>query len=398
MMSGLLDKANETAKDIEDSDKAEKSTNDIENVQSTGIADEVQPVVDKKITISLQVAGVIGLMVSLFLLVQVGWLYASFMDYLIAFSVLLVGWALFNGSDYVQSDLSALKLGITAVAFTGLFLATVVGTIFMNAGGGVTISSVTLDGDNDEIDLLFYGPGGMEFSVELLVDGQVEYTRDLEIDRDREKHSISLDKFWAGNSKDMNDRIKVDYEIRVDSEGGNDSFSFNDIMLREVDTGFVRVTEVFTTDSGGEKEYTGIEVEMIVGMGDPDAVFGYNNNYFTGTTPKTIVSDWTAKLKVRFGNSVVYEYNSVTANEGIVSGLGEFWSGWVVMPGTEAGNLARDDFYDSDGCYTFEIELVNVLGGTYTDTSSRIEFNWDSNEAAQGDENNNSQDQPATEC
>ena len=88
----------------------------------------------------------------------------------------------------------------------------------------------------------------------------------------------------------------------------------------------------------------------------------------------------------------------MTANEGIVSGLGEFWSGWVVMPGTEAGNLARDDFYDSDGCYTFEIELVNVLGGTYTDTSSRIEFNWDSNEAAQGDENNNSQDQPATEC
>ena len=50
------------------------------------------------------------------------------------------------------------------------------------------------------------------------------------------------------------------------------------------------------------------------------------------------------------------------------------------MPGTESGNLARDDFYNGDGCYTFEVEIVNELGDTYTDTSSNIEFFWDSNE------------------
>ena len=64
------------------------------------------------------------------------------------------------------------------------------------------------------------------------------------------------------------------------------------------------------------------------------------------------------------------------------------------MPGTESGNLARDDFYSGDGCYTFEVEIVNELGDTYTDTSSNIEFFWDSNE------NNDPQDpdQAAEAC
>ena len=387
-MSGLLDKANETAKEVE-------ITED-ENLVTPFATTEEKLVVDKKITISLQVAGIIGLLVSVFLLIQVGWLYATLVDYLIAFAALLFGWALFNGADYVKADLSAVKLILTAFAFAGLFIVTIVSTIFMNVGGGVTISSVTLDGDNDEIDLLFYGPSGMEYDLELLVDGEVQYSRSLEIDRDRGRHSISLADFWAGNSKDMNDRSKVDYQIKIDSEGGNDSFSFNDIMLREVDTGFVRVNEVYTTDSNGEKEYTGIAVEMIIGLGDPDAAFDFSNNYFTGTTPKTIVSDWTATLKVKFGNSIVYTYDSITANEGTVNGLGEFWSGWVLMPGTDAGNLARDDFYDDDGCYTFEIEIVNLLGETYTDASTQIEFSWTSNEAQ--DSEQNSSDQQATAC
>ena len=51
-------------------------------------------------------------------------------------------------------------MGATAVVFAGLFITTVLGTIFINAGGGakVTIASVNLDGTNDQIDLSFYGP------------------------------------------------------------------------------------------------------------------------------------------------------------------------------------------------------------------------------------------------
>ena len=372
-MSGLLDKANKTA--------AEKT-----EVVPEEIASEESLQLDSKITTGLQIAGVLSLLVSMFLLVQNGWLYATLSDYIIAFFLMLIGWTLFNSSDYLQQELSKAKIALTALGFAGLFIATIVGTIFMNAGGAVTIASIELDGEKDEIDLSFFGPSGTAYTVEVFVDGSVQYSHDGEINIDRGSHSISLDEFWSGNSMNMNDMSKVDYEIKVTSDGGEDSVKFNDIMNREVDTGFVRITEVFDTNSNGEKSYTGITVEMIIGMGDPSAEFGFSNNFFTGTTPKTIASDWSATLVVKKGSNVEYQYTTINANEGIVNGIGEFFGGWVLMPGTDAGNLAKDDFYDSgDGCYTFEVQIVNDLGETYTDTSSIIEFFWDSNEAGGDD-------------
>ncbi len=382
-MSGLLDKANKTASE---SEPAKVATLD-------ALPSEESLEIDSKITIGLQVAGVLALLISMFLLVQNGWLYATLTDYIMAFFLMLIGWTLFNSSDYLQQELSKAKLALTAIGFTGLFAVTIVGTMFMNAGGAVTIASIELDGQNDEIDLSFFGPSGMAYTVEVFVDGTVQYSHDGEINIDRGSHSISLDEFWAGNSMNMNDMSKVDYEIKVTSDDGEDSVKFNDIMNREVDTGFVRITEVFDTNSNGEKTYTGITVEMIIGMGDPSAEFGFSNNYFTGTTPKTIASDWSATLVVKKGSNVEYQYSTINANEGIVNGIGEFFGGWVVMPGTNAGDLARDDFYDSDGCYTFEVEIVNDLGETYTDASSQIEFFWDDNEI-----NNDDQDQPAEAC
>mgnify|MGYP001336996412 FL=1 len=379
-MSGLLDKANETAK------AAEKESPSIEAVVDVSEHEGI----DKRILIGLQVVGVVSLISSLFWLVQTGWLYATAMDYLIAIMLMLFGWVLYNGSDYIsESGLSNVKMLITAVAFVGLFIFTALGTMFMNAGGGVTIASVELDGKNDEIDLSFYGPSGMSYTIDVLVDGVVEYTHDDEIDRDRGSHSIALDEFWAGNTMDMNEQSQVSYEIKVTSEDGEESFTFGDIMNREIDTGFVKVGEVFWTETDGTKEYTGITVEMILGIGDPDASYDFSNGFFTGTTPMPIESDWSATLTVKRGSTVEYQYSTIQANEGVVNGLGDFWFDWVRMPGTSAGDLAKDDFYTGDGCYTFEVEIVNVLGDTYVDSSSKIEFFWDDNEA-------NDKDQPAS--
>ena len=380
-MSGLLDKANETAKSTEK-----------ENLTAEAVIDSpAGEGLDKRILISLQIAGVLALLSSLFWLVQTGWLYATAMDYLVAIMLMLFGWVLYNGSDYVsESGLSNIKMAITAIAFVGLFIFTALGTMFMNAGGGVTIASVELDGKNDEIDLSFFGPSGMSYTVEVLVDGEVQYSHDGEINIDKGSHSIPLDEFWAGNAMDMNEINQVSYEIQVTSEEGEESFTFGDIMNREIDTGFVKVGEVFWNDDDGKKEYTGITVEMILGiaavdpdLNDPDASFDFSNGFFTGTTPMPIESDWSATLTVKRGSSVEYQYSTIQADEGAVNGLGDFWFDWVRMPGTSAGDLARDDFYTGDACYTFEVEIVNVLGETYVDSSSKIDFFWDSNEAEQ---------------
>jgi len=394
-MSGLLDKAN---KSVESTDN--KLGEDVSDatLDMFGKTDRI----DHKVKAGMQISGVVLLLISMFLLVQTGFLYAELTDYLLAIFVMLLGWIIYNGSDYLSTGLSNMTMVITAIGFVGLFAATIVGTVFMNAGGGVTIASVELDGDDNEIDVSFFGPGGMSYTVEVLVDGTVQYSYDGEINIDRDSHSIPIDEFWAGNAIDMNEISEVTYELKVTSEGGEESFTFDSFMNREADTGFAKVTELYTYDSGGEnREYTGIWVAMIIGMGEPSASFDFSDNYFTGTTPMPIVSDWDATLTVKKGNNVVYQYSTIYADEGLVTGMvhngastpyaGEFFFDWVPMPGTDGDKLAKDDFYSGDGCYTFEVQIVNHLGDTYVDSSSKIEFFWDSNEAG-------GNSQPAEAC
>ena len=97
---------------------------------------------------------------------------------------------------------------------------------------------------------------------------------------DKGSHSVSLDDFWKGNAENMNGKGLIDYEIRVTSDGGEDSMTFDDIMNREVDTAFIKVAEEYDiendpNDQGNRKVYKGIYVEMIVGMGTPNAEFDF---------------------------------------------------------------------------------------------------------------------------
>ena len=93
----------------------------------------------------------------------------------------------------------------------------------------------------------------------------------LEISIDKGSHSVSLDDFWKGNAENMNGKGLIDYEIRVTSDGGEDSMTFDDIMNREVDTAFIKIQRNMTLkndpNDDGDKNLQGIYVEMIVGMG-----------------------------------------------------------------------------------------------------------------------------------
>ena len=104
-MSGLLDKANKTASE---SVAAKEAT-----IDATVDAEESLQL-DSKITIGLQVAGVVALLISMFLLIQNGWLYATLTDYILAIFLMLIGWTLFNSSDYLQQELSKAKIALTA--------------------------------------------------------------------------------------------------------------------------------------------------------------------------------------------------------------------------------------------------------------------------------------------
>jgi hypothetical protein len=306
---------------------------------------------------------------------------------------ILICWVVFNGNSLKDKEFDTTKLVASGVAFIVVTVAFFGIAIFNSTDSGVTIGNIEYDGEEDEIDLSFYGPKGMDYTVEVLVDGKVEYSHDDTISIDKGSHSISLDDFWKGNAEDMKGDTLVEYEIRVTSDGDESSMTFDDIMNREVDTAFIKITEVLSTETN-DKTYTGITVEMFVGMGNPGSSYDFSNNYFTGTTPKPIASDWSAVIAVKFASSTKYTYDSIEADEGVANGVGEFTRNWVVLPGTESGDLAREDFYQDDGCYTFEVTLENEHGEILVDTSSKIEFYWDSNEA----DPDSADDQPAEAC
>lgn len=376
-MSGLLDKAEKAAEDVIDA-----------NLDHTIITTEGQLVVEGPFVegsgmdttnLMFQLGAVLGLIVTLFLTFFVSG--STIWDDLFL-PLLFVFWLLFNGKSFIDKEIIPLQLVVSGVVFLLVSGATAGVSIVMDSGAGVSIGSIELDGDDDTLDVSLFGPSGLAYTLSVYVDDVEVHSVDGQINIDRSNEKIDLDDFWAGNAQDMNGVDKVEYMLKVTSDRGEDSYSFDDIMNREVDTGFVTATEVFTTDSDGAREYTGIEVEMILGMGNPNADFDYDNGAFTGSTPQPIASDLDVTVSVKYNGNAVYTYSTVSIEEGTANGYGDFWFDWVTMPGTEAGNLARDDFYQGDGCYTFEVQIVNELGETHTDSSSRIEFFWDDNEGS----------------
>ena len=95
-MSGLLDKAKKT---VVASQPATITT----TTTTTTTSDVLVSVIDAEngetnigVLVGMQVVGVIGLLVSMFLLVQTGWLYATLFDYLLAILVMAVGLSLIH--------------------------------------------------------------------------------------------------------------------------------------------------------------------------------------------------------------------------------------------------------------------------------------------------------------
>jgi|TARA_B100001559_G_C16417910_1_gene583632 hypothetical protein len=384
-MSGLLDKANKTAAETteEPKESSEAILAEASSFDSGNGLNMAQ--------LKFQIGAAFGFLVTMILV--------FFIDTIVLFGEItlddffvpgiILWWLVFNGEDLKQQSFDAKKLVASGVGFlvvTALFAGV---AIFSASGNGVTIANIEYDGDNDEIDISFYGPKGMDYTVEVLVDGKVEHTHDATINIDKGSHSVDLDDFWKGNSEDMTGKELIEYEIKVTSNDGEDSMTFDDIMNREVDTAFISVQEKYTYDSGGEnKIYEGIYIEMIVGIGSPNADFDFANGVFTGTVPQPIESDWTAEVRVLGGDQIV-EYD-ITADEGVANGYGDFNFDWVSLH-MDGGYLEKGDFYGSDGCYTFEITIANEHGDTFVSTDSQIRFYWDDNEASNGD-------QPAEAC
>ncbi|MGB0603131.1 MAG: hypothetical protein ACPGNS_06005, partial [Candidatus Poseidoniaceae archaeon] len=231
-MSGLLDKANKAAEDKEEAEVVDA----VVEVSAEGevIAEVSSGNGLNMDALKFQIGAVFGFIITMILVFFIDTivLFGDFtLDDLFVPGVIL-WWLVFNGDDLKKQEFDARKLGIsfgTFVVVTGMIAGV---AIFSGSNTVVTISEIAYDGDDDEIDLSFYGPKGAEYTIEVLVDGKVEYSHDATISIDKGSHSVSLDDFWKGNAENMNGKGLIDYEIRVTSDGGEDSMTFDDIMNR----------------------------------------------------------------------------------------------------------------------------------------------------------------------
>ena len=383
-MSGLLDKANESAKTVEDVSEDEASDAVLEIFPDESSSNGLNT---QKLQFQLgSLVVLIVTMVVVFILENQAIIGGFTLDDLFIPGV-LVSWLMFNALELKEKEFDLKMLGASAGAI--LLLSALFAGLALFSSGTVTISSIEFDGEDNEINIDFYGPKGMDYTIEVLVDGASVYTHEATINVDKGSHSISLDDFWNGNGEDMNGKGLVEYEILVTSNGGEDSMKFNDIMNREIDTAFISVLEKYTYENNGDdKVYEGIYVEMIVGIGSPSSSFDFEDGIFTGKEPLPIASDWSAEIRV-LGGDTIAEYE-ITADEGVANGFGDFSSYWVSLH-SDGGILEKGDFYGDDGCYTFEITVTNEHGETLVSDVSKIEFFWDENEAS-GDS------QPAEAC
>ena len=176
-MSGLLDKANKAAEDKEETEVADAV---VEVTTEGNVVSESYSGSGLNMDALKFQIGAVGFIITMILVFFIDTivLFGDFtLDDLFVPGVIL-WWLVFNGDDLKKQEFDAKKLGIsfgTFVIVTGMIAGV---AIFSGSSATVTISEIAYDGDDDEIDLSFYGPKGAEYTIEVLVNGKVEYTHD----------------------------------------------------------------------------------------------------------------------------------------------------------------------------------------------------------------------------
>ena len=277
-----------------------------------------------------------------------------------------------------------LSIAIAAIIAIGPYAAVVI----VPSNASMAVTELTINENDNEISFLVRGSFS-EASAEIFVDGASVWTGDKELDNDVARFKVPISSIFQGNALDYRAQQVKAYSITVSSSDGQEKSIpiDNDMMTREVLNSAARITEVLKTNAGGTQTTTdGITVEAIVGLFSPNEEAQDDGEHsVTNLALIPVSSDYTFQLKVKKGSSVKYTMNTIS-----VDGLDATWSssmsgsqsgktsGWLGMPGTAQNALnteylQRDDFYDGDGCYTFEITVTNTFvpnGGSTTVTSS----------------------------
>ena len=415
-MSGLLDKAN-AAKD--------DTVIEAEAIEATTIADEVKADAPKVSNSSagmlnesssdgnpfslanISTNGKIGYSLALvgFILM---WFLGSYelQDYLgpIPFGILPL--AMFGASFYLIWDaIGREKTVVLVVAY--LMMTTVpyiAGMTFQNSAVGV--SDLGIDENNDELSFIVRGSFNSA-TASITADGVEVWSESSDLSNDMNRFTVSLSEVFTANSENYKSDVLTDYELIVTSST-DDSTTISitpSLMNREMNDASVKfstLTKVISDDNTDDSRTVveGIRVELALGLMNPNEG-PLNGGESSLSTYKTITTDYSVDVRIKYGGNDVWSHSTIVVDgidaawsspvNGAVSGQTVYWLGLsgTVEDSAGAEYLERDQFYEDDGCYTFEVTITNDLYSTSPTTvidEYAWNLTWDSDEADSVDE------------
>jgi hypothetical protein len=408
-VSGLLDKANAAKDDtvieaevLEASTIADKVKADSPKVSnsSAGMLDESSSDGNPFSFANISTNGKIGYALALvgFILM---WFLGSYelQDYLgpIPFGILPL--AMFGASFYLIWDaIGREKTVVLVVAY--LMMTTVpyiAGMTFQNSAVGV--SDLSINENNDELTFMVRGSFNSA-TASITADGVEMWSESSDLSNDMHRFTVSLSEVFTANSENYKSDVLTDYKLTVTSST-DDSTTISitpSLMNREMNDASVQfstVTDTVTENEESRVVVEGIRVELALGLMNPN-VSPLNGGESSLSTYKTITTDYSVDVRIKYGGSVVWSHSTIVVDgidatwsspvNGAVSGQTVYWLGLAGTIEDNAGAeyLERDQFYDDDGCYTFEVTITNDLYSTSPTTvidEYAWNLTWDSDEA-----------------
>lgn len=409
-MSGLLSKANATE---------EKAETEVKTSEPVSITPAVHEGGGPDIPTMLKTGGWIIIVIGGLLSLQGGsW------GLIVVLVVLVLGiGALFGGQALSEEGVNPVKMGIAGVL--AILLTTGPYAIGLFIGAPETFAISELEYDEEDNELSFKVLGGIDEATATIntisstgVETEV-WSGSKSLGDNGVRFKIPVEDFFQGNSETCiycTDSSNVDYQLVVDDgEGTTSVIDLNTgFTTREVLHAGVQIQDHMTTENSGSGQQgttttviDGLIIDVLAGImpDDHEPLDGGLHSMSTGEedagTLGIVQGDYTLELSVLKGTTKKWSHPTV-AVDGYAASYnsgGEFKNGemttWLRMGGTSTDDngilfLHEDDFYDGDGCYTFEVKITNSY---YTDAALVVEsrMSWELN-FDQYNENDGGQD------
>ena len=409
-MSGLLSKANATE---------EKAETEVKTSEPVSITPAVHEGGGPDIPTMLKTGGWIIIVIGGLLSLQGGsW------GLIVVLVVLVLGiGALFGGQALSEEGVNPVKMGIAGVL--AILLTTGPYAIGLFIGAPETFAISELEYDEEDNELSFKVLGGIDEATATIntisstgVETEV-WSGSKSLGDNGVRFKIPVEDFFQGNSETCiycTDSSNVDYQLVVDDgEGTTSVIDLNTgFTTREVLHAGVQIQDHMTTENSGSGQQgttttviDGLIIDVLAGImpDDHEPLDGGLHSMSTGEedagTLGIVQGDYTLELSVLKGTNKKWSHPTV-AVDGYAASYnsgGEFKNGemttWLRMGGTSTDDngilfLHEDDFYDGDGCYTFEVKITNSY---YTDAAVVVEsrMSWELN-FDQYNENDGGQD------